>query len=108
MPQGVNLYKVDAEMNRIRVTDVAALLKEKNDKKEKEKVSVDENSLQFKEEGEKIIKEKTVTEKQTNVNTTEDSHNEKTPITNDREENEMNNGVGTKEDENFSEKSNNN
>ena len=78
------------------------------DKKEKEKVSVEENPLQFKEEGEKNIMEKTVTEKQTNVNTTEDIHNEKTLINNDWEENEMNNGVGSKEDENFTEKSNSN
>ena len=48
MPQGVNLYKVDAENNRIRVTDVAALLTEKTmDKKEKEMVSVDKKCLQF-------------------------------------------------------------
>ena len=62
MPQGVNLYKVDAENNRIRVIDVAAFLEEKTIvNKEKEKVSVDKNSLQFKEEGEKNVMEKTVT-----------------------------------------------
>ena len=43
-------------------------------------------------------------EKQRNDNTSEDSHNEKTPFTNDEEKNEMNNGVGTKDDENVSEK----
>ena len=78
------------------------------DKKEKEKVSVDENSLQFKEEGEKNVMEKTVMEKQTNVNTTEDSHHEEILINYDGEENEMNNGAGLKEDENLLEKSNNN
>ena len=55
------------------------------DKKEKEKVSVDENCLQFKGGAEKNVIEKTVMEKQTNDNTSEDSHNEKTSITNDGE-----------------------
>ena len=78
MPQGVNLYKVDAENNRRRVTDVAALLTEKSlDKKEKEMVSVDENCSQFKGDAEKIVIEKTVMEKQRNDNTSEDSHNKK-------------------------------
>ena len=86
MPQGVNLYKVDAESNRIRVTDVAAFLTEKTmEKKEKEMVSVDENFLQLKVDAEKIVIEKTVMEKQRNDNTSEDSHNEKTPFTNDEE-----------------------
>ena len=59
MPQGVNLYKVVAKNNPIRVTDVAALSQERTiDKKEKEKVSVDENSLQFKREAEKNVIEK--------------------------------------------------
>jgi len=81
MPQGVNLYKVDAKINYIRVTDVAALLTEKTmDKKEKEMVSVDENFSQFKEDAEKIVIEKTVMEKQRNDNTSEDSQNEKNSV----------------------------
>ena len=56
MPQGVNLYEVDVENNLIRVTDVAALLEGKTvEKKEKEKVSVEENPLQFEGEGEKNV-----------------------------------------------------
>ena len=106
MPQGVNLYKVDAENNRIRVTDVAALLTEKTmDTKEKKMLSVKEKFSQLKGDAEKIEKEKTVKEKQRKDNTSEDSYKEKTPFTNDEEKNEMNIGVGTKDDKNFSEKS---